>query len=329
MRNIRAKLNRRAHKIAILLALFVCLTGIIPGGALAADALDTTKPCSLTLVCSYQMKALEGMQIRAYRVADGTADTGFTLSGAFASLPVSLNGLSTADWSTAAATLASYIQPNGIAATASAQTDGTGSATFSGMAQGLYLVVGDTLRIGQNSYIVEPFLIALPALSQTGAWQYDVTAYPKIVDPEEGIPVSYDLLVVKQWVDEGASVTRPDSIEIALLRDGVIYDTRTLSAAGAWRYTWTDLSNQYIWSAIETTALSGYTVKYQRSTTTLVIINTARSLDTTDDSDDLDKDIPKTGLSWWPVYLLAVAGVALFTIGWRRRYGTRGKHHES
>lgn len=326
MNEIRAKLNQHVRKIAILLAFFVCLMVIMPRGALAAEAVDPTRACSLTLHCSYQLQPLEGMQLRAYRVADGTADTGFTLSGAFASLPVQISGLSASGWATAAATLAAYIQPNGIAATASLQTNSMGIATQTNMAQGLYLVVGDTLKIGLNSYIVEPFLIALPSLDQEGAWIYNVNAYPKIVDPEEDVPY-YDLLVMKQWVDQGTDAKRPASIQIALLRDGVVYETRTLNATENWRYTWTNLSNQYIWSAIETTTLADYTVKYQRSANTLVIVNTARSIK--DDDKDDDKDIPKTGLDWWPVYLLAIAGVALFTVGWRKRYGSGGKHDAS
>lgn len=326
MNDIRAKLNQHMRKIAILLALFVCLMVIAPRGAWAAEAVDPTKPCSLALHCSYQLKPLEGMHLRIYRVADGTADTGFTLSGAFASLPVQISGLSASGWATAAATLAAYIQPNGIAATASVQTNATGIASLTNMAQGLYLVVGETLKIGVNSYIVEPFLIALPSLNKEGAWIYDVNAYPKIVDPEEIVPY-YDLLLVKQWVDQGTNAKRPSSIEVALLRDGVVYDTRTLNATENWRYTWTNLSNQYIWSAIETTMLADYTVKYQRSANTLVIVNTARSITPDDDNDD--KDIPKTGLNWWPVYLLAIAGVVLFTIGWRKRYGSGGRHDAS
>ena len=327
MNDIRAKMKNNMRKIAILLALFVCLMGILPRGAKAAESPDPTKSCSLNLVCSYQLKLLEGMQLRIYRVANGTADTGFSLSGSFASLPVSLAGLSGSAWSTAAASIAAYIQPNGIAATASGKTDATGKVSFSGLTQGLYLIVGDTLKIGLNSYFVEPFLIALPSMSQSGAWQYDVTAYPKIVDPEEGVPEYFDLLVMKQWVDAGTTTKRPDQIDIALLRNGVVYDTHTLTSADSWRYTWTNLSNQYIWSAIETTRLADYTVQYQRSATTLVIVNTARSITPGDDVPD--KDIPKTGLTWWPIYLLAVGGVVLFTIGWRQRFGNGGKHHAS
>ena len=155
----------------------------------------------------------------------------------------------------------------------------------------------------------------------------DGRGMPVDIHPEEGVPAYYDLLVMKQWVDAGTTAKRPDSIEVSLLRDGVVYDTQTIRAADSWRYTWTNLSNQFVWSAIETTRLADYTVRYQRSATTLVIVNTARSIST--DDDDNDKDIPKTGLDWWPIDLLAVAGVVLFTIGWRKRFGAGGKHHAS
>lgn len=326
MNDIRAK-KKNMRRIAILLVLFVCLTGVLPRTAMAAESPDPSRQCSLSLVCTYQLKLLQGMPLRIYRVANGTADTGFSLSGSFATIPVSLAGLTGSGWSTAAASLASYIRPNGIAATASGSTDATGKVLFTGLSQGLYLVVGDTLKIGINSYFVEPFLIALPGMDQSGAWQYDVTSYPKIVDPEEGVPELYDLMVMKQWVDAGTTAKRPDQIDIALLRNGVVYDTHTLTSAENWRYTWTNLSNQYIWSAIETTRLADYTVKYQRSATTLVIVNTARSLTPGDDVPD--KDIPQTGLLWWPIYALAVAGLVFFTIGWRQRYGNGGKHHAS
>ena len=323
MRNRQATIKHSLRRGLIALVLLGCLLSTLPRVARAAEPPDATKLCSLALSCSYQAKTLEGMQIRAYRVADGTADTGFTLSGAFSSFPVLLSGLSASGWSTAAATLASYIEPNGIAATASAQSNAMGIASFSNLTQGMYLIVGDTLKIGRNSYFLEPFLIALPSLSKEGAWQYDVQADPKIVDPEEGLPDFYDFMILKQWEDEGATVKRPDSIEVALLRDGVVYDTRTLSATDNWRYTWTNLSNQYIWSALETTTLSGYTVTYQRSATTLVITNTAT---TSGDKEPVNPNIPYTGILWWPVYALAGAGLLLFVIGWRGRFGAKGEH---
>jgi hypothetical protein len=171
---------------------------------------------------------------------------------------------------------------------------------------------------------VEPFLIALPTLSQAGVWQYDVTAFPKITDPEV-MAHYYNLSVYKQWVDAGTNVVRPDSITVALLQNGVVYDTRTLSTAMNWHYTWTNLSDEYSWTVIETSRLSDYTVRYVRSATTTTIINTARALDPNGDG-DIDKNIPLTGLLWWPIYVLAGAGLILFTIGWRRRYSDKGKH---
>lgn len=326
MNRFQAKTRYFLRRGLFALALLCCLMCFLPRVASAAEPPDTTRICSLTLSCNYQSLPLPNMQIRVYRVASGSTDSGFTLSDAFASVPVQFNGLSASGWSSAASTLASFIETNGVAATSSALTATDGTCNLQNLSQGLYLVVGDTLKIGLNSYIVEPFLIALPTLSQAGAWQYDVTAYPKITDPEE-TRLSHDLLVQKRWVDAGTSAIRPNSITVALLRNGVVYDTRTLTAAMNWRYTWTNLSDQYSWSAIETTRLNDYTVSYQRSATATVIVNTARALNPGDDEDNKDNDIPQTGILWWPVETLAIAGIVLFTIGWRRRFRDGGENH--
>ena len=47
------------------------------------------------------------------------------------------------------------------------------------------------------------------------------------------------------------------------------------------------------------------------------------------EDDDDDDSIPQTGILWWPAEALAVAGIVIFTIGWRRRFGDGGDHHAS
>lgn len=306
--------------------MLACLLCVNTGAALAAEPLDGTKACSLTLVCRYDKVAIGGMTLNVYRVADGSTDTGFTLSGAFASLPVSLTGLDNAGWVSAAATLAAYIQPYGIAATQSTASASDGSAAFTGLTSGLYLVVGNTLKIGDDSYSFAPFLVALPGKATTGEWQYDVTAYPKLTKTTDttttpSSPV--DVTVLLQWADSGTTATRPDSVKIVLLRDGKTYDTYTLTSAENWRHTWYDLSGDYSWSVLQTTVLSDYTVSYQSGGHVLVITDTAAGATGSSDDTTEDTTIPQTGTIWWPVYALAVLGVLLFCIGWHRRFGER------
>ena len=48
-----------------------------------------------------------------------------------------------------------------------------------------------------------------------------------------------------------------------------------------------------------------------------------------EEDDDDDDSIPQTGILWWPAEALAVEGIVIFTIGWRRRFGDGGDHHAS
>ena len=326
---------KQLRRTAISLALLACLLFVRPGIARAAEPIDTSRICSLSLVCKYGTVSLSNMTVKLYRVADGNGETGFTLSGAFSSLPVNLSGLSSAGWNNAAATLASYIQPNNITEDRRVQTDASGSVSMANLTQGLYLITGDTLRIGTHTYTFAPFLVALPNASTTGDWVYDVTAYPKTADPADHEPNYFDVTVLLQWSDAGTSAVRPTSVDITLLRNGVVYQNYTLSAANNWRHTWTNLSDVYNWSVVQTTKLSDYTVTYQRSGTTLVITDTAKpaattgTTDTSNTTTTRDSSIPQTGMLWWPIYSLAGAGMILFAIGWRRRFRGRGKQDVS
>ncbi len=328
MNEFLAKLNRKRGRIAIALALFCCLLVGLPQTSLAADPVDTSRVCSLTLICHYASEPLNGMGVQLYRVADGTIGQTLTLSGSFAASGVSLNGLDSAGWTSAAATLAGYAQTNSIAATRSAKTDANGAAVFGSLSQGVYLVTGTSLTIGLHTYYFAPFLAALPNPTQTGGWNYDVTAYPKVTDPTDTKSTLFDINVLLQWSDAGLTSQRPKTVGIALYRNGTLYETYTLSAADNWRHIWEDLDQAYSWSVVQTTSLDTYSVSYQSSGNVLVItdvIKTAQTPSTTTPTSD--GNIPLTGLLWWPVDLLAILGLILFTLGWRKRFGGKGKSH--
>jgi len=323
-----AKLNRKRSRIAISLALLCCLLIGLPQTSLAADPVDTSRICSLTLICHYASSPLNGMETQVYRVADGIVGQTLTLSGSFASSGVSLNGLDKAGWTSAAATLAAYAQTNSIAATRSAKTDANGAAVFGSLSQGIYLITGTSLTIGLHTYYFAPFLAALPNPNQTGGWNYDVTAYPKVTDPTDTKSKLFDINVLLQWSDAGLTSQRPKTVGITLYRNGSVYENYTLSAADNWRHTWKDLDQAYSWSVVQTTSLDTYSVSYQSSGNVLVItdvIRTAQTPSTTTSTSD--GSIPLTGLLWWPIDVLAILGLLLFTLGWRKRFGCKEKNH--
>ena len=65
-----------------------------------------------------------------------------------------------------------------------------------------------------------------------------------------------DVSVKKIW--NGAGVAHPTSVKVTLYRNGVAYDTVTLSASNNWKYTWEDLTDEFTWEVDEPSVPSGY-----------------------------------------------------------------------
>ena len=115
--------------------------------------------------------------------------------------------------------------------------------------------------------------------------------------------------VLKRWNDAGYEQKRPDSVSVMLLKDGAVYDTKTLTRADGWQNTWKALprynpdGSEIVWTVTER-PVPGYTANVQQSGSTLILTNT------------LDRQkLPQTGLLWWPVPVLAAAGLLLLIFG--------------
>lgn len=81
---------------------------------------------------------------------------------------------------------------------------------------------------------------------------------PKEEPKEE--PETSDVYVTKVWEDDG--VGRPGSVTLNLLKNGVVYDTVTITEAHGWAYAWTDLDGDYTWTVEEANVPEGYEVSY-------------------------------------------------------------------
>lgn len=127
--------------------------------------------------------------------------------------------------------------------------------------------------------------------------------------PEEPSDGTLTRKVQKVWSDSGYTDKRPDSIKVSLLKDGQVYDTQTLSDDNSWSYTWDGLAktdsdgSEISWSLSEA-SVSGYTASVTQSEDTFVLTNTYNA-----------SKLPQTGLLWWPVPVLAAAGLLLLIIG--------------
>lgn len=89
---------------------------------------------------------------------------------------------------------------------------------------------------------------------------------PVIEEPETS-----DIYVTKVWEDDG--VGRPGTVTLNLLKNGVVFDTVTISESTGWAYAWTELEDGYNWTVEEANVPEGYEVSYSVNGDQLTITN--------------------------------------------------------
>ncbi|MCI8332606.1 MAG: Cna B-type domain-containing protein [Clostridiales bacterium] len=293
--------------------------------------IDVNEKTSLTLSLQYENEPLSGMSFSLYRTADVSAKAKFTPTSHFANYAVSFDELDSESWHSLALTLAGYAARDKIAADAKSQTNSDGNIKFVDLPVGLYLVVGEKQTQNGFVYTPQPFLICLPNLETEDQWTYAVVAEPKFERkdaPSE--PKTTERRVLKIWKNDDASEARPNAVVMQLLKDGSVFEEVTLNAKNDWGHTWSDLDASFDWNVVEKEVPTGYTVQTEREENTFVITNTYHregedlpsdptptDTDTSQPSDNQeDTELPQTGQLWWPVPLLAGAGLLLFLTGW-------------
>mgnify|MGYP000678784253 CR=1 FL=1 len=241
-------------------------------------------------------------------------------------------------------------------------TDANGQVFFGkdgNLKPGLYLVMGEAYEVGRYTYIPQTFLVALPHLLENDTWQYEVNADGKMQTDYDPPASTTSYTVVKEWeIPEESEVEQPNSVTVQLLHNGEVYDETTLSEENNWQHTWNRLSRHGTWQVVEVDVPEGFTVSVDQTGKTFTVTNTAdEDIDEPDtpldpgpgdgdgDGDGTDPggdpdvppvdiedpDVPGTGLPqtgtlWWPVQVLTIAGILLFSLGWLDL--RRKKNHE-
>lgn len=306
--------------ICCLMAMFMAVAVILPLNAFAAGKIDLDRESTLTVSYTEEDFALEGAVFSIYKVADIDEYARLTLSEDFREYPINIDGIETNDWADLITTFEGYILWDDIKPVASGTTDSNGNAALTAK-PGLYLVMGE--KHTQNGYIwtAKSALVMLPAQNlETNEWSYDLTVVPKR-DKVSAIPPKTARKVVKVWDDTGHQSQRPEEILVQLLRDGEVYNSVMLCAANNWRYHWEELDGAYSWTVVESVP-TNYTVTVTQESITYIITNTYNG---TTPIDPTDPELPLTGQLWWPVPMLAVAGMAFVLIGLIRRRGAENE----
>lgn len=321
----------------VLILMCVCL--ILGCCYVTAFADDTPKSEANTeegISLKYEVDEgpVSDVEFSIYRVASLGESNRFQWTDAFKDCKLTLDVYESNASLALATALDAYISLNETPADGTATTDSLGGAVFSGLEDGLYLVVGKSSIKGDYKYAPIPVLIPLPYYDDAdNAPQYNVDIEIKYVSTY--IPRYITLNVEKVWEDND-SAQRPNSVYVQLLQDGEVVDTVELNAENSWSHTWTDLDARWDWKVFEIVP-DGYTMTMEQEGTDLVITNTRvtppvdpedptdpgnptdpKNPGNPDDPGSPDKpseSIPKTGQLWWPVSILAGAGILCIVIG--------------
>lgn len=247
----------------------------------------------------------------------------FVLCGDFEDLPVSLNISDQGGWRDCAETLENYALKNGLEPLETALVR-DGSAVFSGLEPGLYLIVCPQHTDGNWRCEVQPMLVALPG-EDGGTHVYCEAKSERERVPERDETVTRS--VKKVW--RGGEPA--DSVTVQLLRDGRVWAEAVLSAENGWRHEWRNLDARYSWHVVEDEVPEGYTVEITRDGAEVTITNTAvepppelpegpeTPAPTPNSPPPSNEKLPQTGQNAYLPPALALLGAGLRGVGRRRK----------
>ena len=214
--------------------------------------------------------------------------------------------------------LAGLIAVNQPDATATGVTNTSGHLTFTGLSDGLYLAVSDSVDVkvanasGKNQTWTcssGSMLVAVPEDGVSGGSRV-LSIEPKtecVAQP----PKTVERTVRKIWNDRNNSDgKRPESITVKLLRDGVVFEEVKLNESNKWAHSWTGLSSAHQWAVVEASVPSGYTTLSDVEGDTTTITNT-HTPPTTPDQPHTGADVQQA--AWIAVAILG-AGLVLLIV---------------
>lgn len=185
--NVRKRLTKY---LAIFLETAMILAAAF--SSYGQEAVDVNAASSLTMSYVINGAAVQGVKVHLYKVASVDMSCSFTMEPAFsgyAGADLNAIGSDAGKTGSAISALTAFISDHSVKETASVQSNADGSAAFSPLATGLYLIVTEKISRGSVTYTFQPSLISLPSRDDVNnAWNYDVSASPKYEKQSSGTP---------------------------------------------------------------------------------------------------------------------------------------------
>ena len=304
--------NKKVKTAFLMLFVVLCFTLLSIGAA--ADFTDGKGSVTLTAVDKENKEFISGAVFRLYAVADAEVDKNgivFTYNDNFRDNGMPLGNLAdeylSVHLAAFAAGLGEIYQEK--------VTDDNGIAVFDNLPLGTYLVVPSEIA---DAYLAPAaFVVSVPVMDEAeNKWIYDVDALPKIESSGKTDDEKVYMSVKKYW-DTDQSI--PDSITVALIKDGIKADSVTLNAGNNWYYRWDSLDKNHSYSVVEEAVPEGYFVTYSASQMTVSITNTKKPSEeetTLPESTTEEEELIETGQLNWPVPVFTISGLLIFSLGW-------------
>lgn len=164
--------------LGILAMLVSCFSGVV-----LADSYEQGRKGSFSLTVQEtdsdgNVTALSGVKLKLYKVGSVSFDGNvhFVTDQDFSSTGIDFDALESAsDWFSAAQKLSGVVEKSSAAAQEAA-SDSNGKIVYSGLEEGMYLILGAS----DGEVTVTPMLLSLPYATKESGWVYDVQAFPKV-----------------------------------------------------------------------------------------------------------------------------------------------------
>lgn len=258
-----------------------------------------------------------------YKVADFSESGIFELIGTFDEKKDIIAGLeiiesnpeemTTNSWVDLANTLDAFVLHEKVKYDFLERTDESGLITLSNIDQGLYLIIGEKVEINGKMCTTNPLLVTVPTREVDGNWANQVELdYSTKLTPDKEYE---EYKVIKIWDDANHEDKRPkEGIKVTLYRDDEVYDEVVLNTENDWCYVWKMLPEENEWKVIESEIPAGYQMSTYQDGDYHVIKNIYKT-----PPGSSGGKLPQTGQLWWPVPVLAFAGLVLFAAGWAKQ----------
>lgn len=255
----------------------------------SAESFNPEQYGTLTVTLQDQGKPIAGAELSVYYVAtvevNGENNLIYAYTDNFEDCGIKIDNPSLTE------TLNTFVVQNAVEA-AKIVTNAEGKAVLDTIPLGLYLVKQTNSVAGYAP--CDSFLVKVP-YKVDDTFVYNVQAAPKT-----DIERLTNITIKKVWnTDKSAQAT--DSVQVQLLRDGVVVETATLSILNNWQVTFTNMPQSDSYSVVEVNVPKGFTATYSRNGYDFTVTNSASLID--------------TGKLVWPVPILAMAGIVFITTG--------------